>query len=75
MTLSLRTLSHSGLVNMCYLPHVKNVVHLAMDFIGVEDYVAVTSIEVAIRLQVHLSQLQVFYPPNLTKRIKICPAH
>lgn len=48
-----------------HLPYVQNVTLLAADCIGVQDQVAVASVEVSVRLWLHRDQLQILNSPHL----------
>lgn len=49
----------------CYLPYVQDIIPLVVNFICVQDDVAVTTIKVAMPLRLHRDQLQILYPPHL----------
>lgn len=48
-----------------HLPNVEQIVLLAVNQVRVEDQVAVSSIEVSVRLRVHRDKLQVLNSPHL----------
>lgn len=57
---------HSALCSaFTYLPHIEDVVGSAWPQVGVQDQVAITPIELPVRLGIHWLHLQVLNPPHL----------